>query len=70
MLDYFDVDGEFGAYMQVRIENDGPVTICLESPSAPMNAKQVFFPYSGYYISWAIRYGLKSKSQYFHVNDK
>ncbi|XP_064554713.1 D-aminoacyl-tRNA deacylase isoform X1 [Drosophila montana] len=25
-------DGKFGAYMQVHIENDGPVTIELESP--------------------------------------
>ncbi|XP_017037847.1 D-aminoacyl-tRNA deacylase isoform X2 [Drosophila kikkawai] len=25
-------DGKFGAYMQVHIENDGPVTINLESP--------------------------------------
>ncbi|KAH8272314.1 hypothetical protein KR018_008372, partial [Drosophila ironensis] len=24
--------GKFGAYMQVHIENDGPVTINLESP--------------------------------------
>ena len=28
----FFVDGKFGAYMQVSIENDGPVTISLESP--------------------------------------
>lgn len=27
-------DGKFGAYMQVHIENDGPVTICLESPKS------------------------------------
>ncbi|KFM65256.1 D-tyrosyl-tRNA(Tyr) deacylase 1, partial [Stegodyphus mimosarum] len=26
-------DGKFGAYMQVNIQNDGPVTINLESPS-------------------------------------
>lgn len=25
-------DGVFGAYMKVHIENDGPVTIELESP--------------------------------------
>ena len=25
-------DGVFGAYMQVNIQNDGPVTISLESP--------------------------------------
>ncbi|XP_037667317.1 D-aminoacyl-tRNA deacylase 1 isoform X1 [Choloepus didactylus] len=27
-------DGKFGAYMQVHIQNDGPVTIELESPAA------------------------------------
>ncbi|XP_073826186.1 D-aminoacyl-tRNA deacylase [Musca autumnalis] len=27
-------DGKFGAYMQVHIQNDGPVTIELESPIA------------------------------------
>ena len=27
-------DGVFGAYMQVSIENDGPVTLQLESPSS------------------------------------
>ena len=26
------VDGQFGAYMQVNIQNDGPVTITLDSP--------------------------------------
>lgn len=26
------LDGKFGAYMQVNIQNDGPVTIELESP--------------------------------------
>lgn len=26
-------DGKFGAYMQVHIQNDGPVTIELESPA-------------------------------------
>ncbi|XP_013186100.2 D-aminoacyl-tRNA deacylase 1 [Amyelois transitella] len=26
-------DGEFGAYMQVSIQNDGPVTFTIESPS-------------------------------------
>uniref|UniRef100_A0A8C7HFV1 D-aminoacyl-tRNA deacylase n=1 Tax=Oncorhynchus kisutch TaxID=8019 RepID=A0A8C7HFV1_ONCKI len=34
-------DGQFGAYMQVHIQNDGPVTIELVSPSAPMDPKQV-----------------------------
>ena len=28
----FDIDGAFGAHMQVNIQNDGPVTITLESP--------------------------------------
>ncbi|XP_020842337.1 D-aminoacyl-tRNA deacylase 1 isoform X3 [Phascolarctos cinereus] len=30
----FIKDGKFGAYMQVHIQNDGPVTIELESPVA------------------------------------
>ncbi|KAB5583894.1 hypothetical protein PHYPO_G00101080 [Pangasianodon hypophthalmus] len=34
-------DGQFGAYMQVHIQNDGPVTIYLESPAAPIDAKQL-----------------------------
>lgn len=34
-------DGQFGAYMQVHIQNDGPVTISLESPAAPTDAKQL-----------------------------
>ncbi|XP_036375169.1 D-aminoacyl-tRNA deacylase 1 isoform X1 [Megalops cyprinoides] len=33
-------DGQFGAYMQVHIQNDGPVTIELESPTGPMDPKQ------------------------------
>ena len=34
------VGGEFGAYMQVHIQNDGPVTLHIESPQfAP--AKEV-----------------------------
>ncbi|RXN01426.1 D-tyrosyl-tRNA(Tyr) deacylase 1 [Acipenser ruthenus] len=33
-------DGTFGAYMQVRIQNDGPVTIELESPTGPADLKQ------------------------------
>ena len=36
-LTYFDqfilTDGKFGAMMQVHIQNDGPVTIPLESPA-------------------------------------
>ncbi|XP_019940073.1 D-aminoacyl-tRNA deacylase 1 [Paralichthys olivaceus] len=32
-------DGKFGAYMQVNIQNDGPVTIELTSPSGPTDAK-------------------------------
>ncbi|XP_033041386.1 D-aminoacyl-tRNA deacylase 1 isoform X2 [Trachypithecus francoisi] len=41
-------DGKFGAYMQVHIQNDGPVTIELESPapgtatSDPKQAVNVF----------------------------
>ena len=30
---YLLVDGKFGAYMQVHIENDGPVTIQLDAPA-------------------------------------
>lgn len=26
-------DGKFGAYMKVSMENDGPVTVALESPT-------------------------------------
>ncbi|XP_012696413.1 D-aminoacyl-tRNA deacylase 1 [Clupea harengus] len=34
-------DGQFGGYMQVHIQNDGPVTIQLESPSSPSDPKQL-----------------------------
>ncbi|XP_072360197.1 D-aminoacyl-tRNA deacylase 1 [Scyliorhinus torazame] len=34
-------DGKFGAYMQVHIQNDGPVTIELESPTGPSDPKQL-----------------------------
>lgn len=35
-------DGKFGAYMQVHIQNDGPVTISLETPPPkPVQEKQV-----------------------------
>ncbi|XP_028273917.1 D-aminoacyl-tRNA deacylase 1 [Parambassis ranga] len=34
-------DGKFGACMQVHIQNDGPVTIELTSPSGPMDPKQL-----------------------------
>lgn len=37
-------DGKFGAYMQVHIQNDGPVTIELESPAATVDPKQVSKP--------------------------
>lgn len=33
-------DGQFGAYMQVNIENDGPVTIELNSPQTQQPQKQ------------------------------
>jgi len=34
-------DGKFGAYMQVHIENDGPVTINLESPEEKQTNEEV-----------------------------
>ncbi|KAK3557141.1 hypothetical protein QTP70_024733 [Hemibagrus guttatus] len=34
-------DGQFGAYMQVHIQNDGPVTIYLESPATRIDDKQL-----------------------------
>ncbi|CAL8331066.1 unnamed protein product [Merluccius merluccius] len=34
-------DGEFGAKMQVNIQNDGPVTIELTSPTVPSDPKQM-----------------------------
>ncbi|XP_070683970.1 D-aminoacyl-tRNA deacylase 1 [Pempheris klunzingeri] len=34
-------DGKFGAYMQVNIQNDGPVTIELTSPTGPTDPKQL-----------------------------
>nr|AAY55325.1 IP04468p [Drosophila melanogaster] len=34
-------DGKFGAYMQVHIENDGPVTINLESPEQKDTDREV-----------------------------
>ncbi|XP_063072305.1 D-aminoacyl-tRNA deacylase 1 [Engraulis encrasicolus] len=34
-------DGQFGAYMQVHIQNDGPVTIQLDSPTASTDPKQL-----------------------------
>ncbi|KAG7486542.1 hypothetical protein JOB18_033269 [Solea senegalensis] len=34
-------DGKFGAYMQVQIQNDGPVTIELSSPAGPSDARQL-----------------------------
>ncbi|KAM6972027.1 D-aminoacyl-tRNA deacylase 1 [Aplochiton taeniatus] len=34
-------DGQFGAYMQVHIQNDGPVTIELSSPTGPTDPKQL-----------------------------
>ncbi|XP_067634103.1 D-aminoacyl-tRNA deacylase-like isoform X1 [Eurosta solidaginis] len=33
-------DGKFGAYMQVYIQNDGPVTVELESPIEDVKAKR------------------------------
>uniref|UniRef100_A0A3Q3W1U7 D-aminoacyl-tRNA deacylase n=1 Tax=Mola mola TaxID=94237 RepID=A0A3Q3W1U7_MOLML len=34
-------DGKFGAYMQVHIQNDGPVTIELTSPTGPTDPRLV-----------------------------
>lgn len=34
-------DGRFGASMQVHIQNDGPVTIELTSPTGPIDPKQL-----------------------------
>ncbi|KAM9856562.1 D-aminoacyl-tRNA deacylase 1 [Aulostomus maculatus] len=34
-------DGKFGAYMQVHVQNDGPVTIELRSPTGPTDPKQL-----------------------------
>ena len=31
----WSLGGEFGAYMNVHIDNDGPVTLDIESPSFP-----------------------------------
>ncbi|XP_064813724.1 D-aminoacyl-tRNA deacylase 1-like [Oncorhynchus masou masou] len=41
VYNYITSYGQFGAYMQVHIQNDGPVTIELVSPSAPMDPKQL-----------------------------
>ncbi|KAJ7427537.1 hypothetical protein WISP_06046 [Willisornis vidua] len=40
LLDKSRLYGKFGAYMQVHIQNDGPVTIELESPAATVDLKQ------------------------------
>ncbi|KAM6939909.1 D-aminoacyl-tRNA deacylase 1 [Xenentodon cancila] len=34
-------DGKFGAYMQVHLQNDGPVTVELTSPAGPTDPKQL-----------------------------
>ncbi len=38
---YCVTDGQFGAEMQVLIQNDGPVTVQLESPAGPTDPKLV-----------------------------
>lgn len=38
---FFVADGKFGAYMQVHIENDGPVTLELESPQQKVSEECV-----------------------------
>lgn len=35
------LDGKFGSYMQVHIQNDGPVTIELTSPLHPTDPRLV-----------------------------
>ncbi|XP_059752342.1 D-aminoacyl-tRNA deacylase 1 isoform X2 [Balaenoptera ricei] len=54
-------DGKFGAYMQVHIQNDGPVTIELESPApgaATSDPKQVrltllkYLPGTSLVVQW------------------
>ncbi|KAM9316041.1 D-aminoacyl-tRNA deacylase 1 [Gastrophryne carolinensis] len=37
----FIKDGKFGAYMQVHIQNDGPVTIQLEPPASTADPKHL-----------------------------
>lgn len=44
------LDGKFGAYMQVHIQNDGPVTIELTSPLPPTDPRQVCT--NLVYMSW------------------
>lgn len=36
---FYVIDGKFQAYMQVHIQNDGPVTIPLESPASLKDPK-------------------------------
>ena len=40
---FFISDGKFGAYMQVNIQNDGPVTINLESPNSSVSSFEIIF---------------------------
>lgn len=40
-MSYDDLGGEFGAMMQVHIQNDGPVTLQFETPNLPP-AKEVY----------------------------
>ncbi|KAJ7396608.1 D-tyrosyl-tRNA(Tyr) deacylase 1 [Pitangus sulphuratus] len=59
-------DGKFGAYMQVHIQNDGPVTIALESPAATVDPKQS----SNYEISrYTVKNWLKGRAQRVVVSD-
>lgn len=37
---FYISDGKFGAYMQVHIQNDGPVTIPLDSPDNLPDSKK------------------------------
>lgn len=42
----FFLDGVFGAYMQVALQNDGPVTLELESPAQIEKVKKNKSPIS------------------------
>ena len=44
---FYYAGGEFGAFMQVHIQNDGPVTLDIESPLLPP-PKQVCDNYNIY----------------------
>lgn len=58
------LDGEFGALMQVHIQNDGPVTIELTSPSAPTDSRLVcLIPAVSWFISLMSRFSQNCSPQ-------